>query len=131
MVPLKSPRTLLVIDDEPSVAAVLRRVFSRDVVHVCTDGEEALVLLETLEPDVIICDVGLPSLDGPSLYQCLLLQLPDLASRVLFISGGACHVVHASFLNKTTQPHLLKPFSLAQIREAVDGIAEQTLQQAV
>lgn len=117
------PRTLLLIDDEPSVTTVLKRVFSQDVVHICADGASALDMLAQIEPDVIVCDLGLPQIDGPSLYQLLLLEYPDMVDRIIFISGGACSMAHAGFLSKGHRPHLQKPFSLAQIRTLVDDVA--------
>jgi len=59
-------RTLLVIDDEPTVRDVLSRYLTKEGFHVLTasDGRQGLELAERLRPEVIILDVMMPRLDG-------------------------------------------------------------------
>ena len=83
-----SPR-VLVVDDEPSVAQlitdVLRRLGCRVRLH--TDSNRALqeALREPFE--LIICDLRMPGLDGRAFHRILNERNPELARRLLFITG--------------------------------------------
>jgi DNA-binding NtrC family response regulator len=122
---LPAPRTLFLVEDEPSVGEVIRRIFRQDVVHAYEDGQAALNALEVIDPDVIICDLGIPLIDGPTLFQWVLLQRPELQDRFVFISGGACSDEHARFIRRSACPTLKKPFSLSQIRDLVEQVASR------
>jgi DNA-binding NarL/FixJ family response regulator len=65
-IPLMSP-TVLIVDDHPAFRASARRLLGRhdyDVVGEAADGREALAVAETVRPDVVLLDVGLPDIDG-------------------------------------------------------------------
>jgi CheY-like chemotaxis protein len=57
---------VLVVDDEPSVADVCREFLSSEgyQVTVAASGEEALRVIPTLAPDVILTDITLPGVSG-------------------------------------------------------------------
>src|SRR6478736_8194013 len=59
---------VLIVDDSAYVRKVVRQMLSRspflEVVGAARDGEEALELVETLQPDVVTLDLNMPRLDG-------------------------------------------------------------------
>ena len=59
-------RTILVVDDEQPIADILKFKLEKEgyQVHVAYDGEEALVKVEELHPDLILLDIMLPLKDG-------------------------------------------------------------------
>jgi DNA-binding NarL/FixJ family response regulator len=61
-------RTVLVVDDEPSLRRLLVLLLKRDprfeVIGEAGDGAAALVAVEQLDPDLVLLDLGLPVLDG-------------------------------------------------------------------
>ncbi|AWV88742.1 hybrid sensor histidine kinase/response regulator [Bradymonas sediminis] len=71
--------TVLVIDDDPTMRDLLRRMLEREGFAVATaaSGSEGLLLAEQLHPDIITLDVMMPSMDGWSLLS-LLKENPDL-----------------------------------------------------
>ena len=81
---------VLLVDDEPSLRAVYPQVLAHDYdVSVAASGREALaVLVDRPDFDVILCDLSMPDMDGPALYDALRFQAPQLLDRVLFCSGG-------------------------------------------
>jgi two-component system NtrC family sensor kinase len=81
--------SVLVVDDEPEVAAMVAEVVTRagHVAMVATDGHAALARLEAGRFDAVLCDVRMPILDGPALRARLAETRPDLASRFVFMTG--------------------------------------------
>lgn len=117
------PRRVLLIDDEPSIGHLIRCALRNDVVHICLDGQSAISALAEASPDIILCDLLLPDLDGPSVFSWLLQQRPALAGRVVFVSGGATSASHERFLQQTQQPVLTKPFRLQKLLDTIEQVA--------
>jgi CheY-like chemotaxis protein len=58
--------TALVLDDDPAILNLLRKLLENDgfKVEAVGDGLEGLMKLEALRPDIVICDMMMPNLDG-------------------------------------------------------------------
>ena len=70
--------TILIVDDSKMVRAMVRGALERDrhrVVEAC-DGKDALGMLATESPDLIVTDINMPEMDGLSLIQAVR-QLPE------------------------------------------------------
>jgi CheY-like chemotaxis protein len=80
----------LVIDDEPSVTKALTTLLRRDgyTTDTADNGNRALALLQERRYDVILWDLRMPDLDGPTFYGILTRQYPALRRRVIFLTGG-------------------------------------------
>ncbi len=110
---------LLIVEDEPMVRAVAERALERQgyTVETASDGEEALALFaEGKNYDLIVSDVVMPNMDGPTMARALRVQRPDM--RILFMSGYAEEQLRTS-INLDKVAFLPKPFSVQQIAEAV------------
>jgi len=119
--PLHAPVTLLVIDDEPSFVKALALLLRRDgaTVDTADNGNCALALLQERCYDVILCDLHMPALDGPTFYAILTSQYPALCSRVIFLTGDTLCADSLTFLEQCGQPWLPKPCTIAAIRNAI------------
>ena len=114
---------ILLVEDEDMVRAVAERALTRQGYTVVTasEGEEALGLLaaqaeEDEQFDMIVSDVVMPNMDGPTMARHVRKKYPDLP--ILFMSGYAEEQLRKSIdLDKVN--FLPKPFSVAQIAEAV------------
>ncbi len=114
---------VLLVDDEPGILSVLQRFFDEkyDLV-VASNGSDALRLLESGEEfDVILCDVILPYLNGMSLYKKLAQTQPDVAERIIFMTGGALSPAVASFFVTIKNKTFDKPFDLFELEAAVEA----------
>ena len=112
---------ILVIDDEPVVCSSLKRLLAGegDVVTV-TSAREALDHIESGERfDVLLCDVMMPGMDAPSLYEGLLEVAPAQAERMVFMTGGAFSTRARDFLESVPNPRVDKPFDVAALRAIV------------
>ncbi len=122
---LPPPRRLrvLVVDDE----AMLRRAFQRLIgaMHetVTTDGPGALELLRR-DPrfDVIVCDLMMPDVDGPELYERVTEEHPKLASRFVFLTGGVFTDRARTFLERHDFKMLRKPVPQKELLSAIHEI---------
>jgi CheY-like chemotaxis protein len=117
---------LLVIDDEPSIAAFIRNALLPHEVATVASGREALAALDTRSFDAVLCDVVMPDLTGVQVYEHVRTHNPALARRFLFISGGALGEL-APEVSSYGVPLLYKPFSLRELREALDQLLEPAL----
>lgn len=114
-------RAVLVIDDEPwilDLAAELLRGEGHDV-ETAQSGEAALSVLGRREFDVIVSDWKMPGLNGMRLYEHLTATRPDLARRVLFMTGDVVNDTFQSFLERHRLDCLSKPFAAGEFRTAV------------
>jgi len=83
-------KRVLVVDDQTAVRELVAAVLAADghSVETARDGADALRLLDSAKPyDLIVSDLKMPSLDGPSLYLELTRRFPDTRPHLLFISG--------------------------------------------
>jgi two-component system NtrC family sensor kinase len=122
-VPL-SAKTILLVDDNEGNAKALARLLRRDghSVDIRVDGHEALETLNQQHYDLIICDVHMPRLEGPELYERLSATHPHLLSRFLFITGDMLSPEIVDFFQQTDVPYLTKPFGAAKARHAVQQV---------
>ncbi len=114
---------ILLVEDEDMVRAVAERALTRQGYTVVTagEGEEALGLLAAQADgeqqfDMIVSDVVMPNMDGPTMAKHVRKHYPELP--ILFMSGYAEEQLRKS-INLDKVNFLPKPFSVAQIAEAV------------
>jgi hypothetical protein len=111
---------LLMIDDEPMLLRTLPRMIpSHDV--VCLEhAQEALSLLERDRGfDIIFCDLMMPTMTGMQFYEALLARAPQLARRVVFLTGGVTSANTADFLRVVDNDCLTKPILPRALRSFV------------
>ena len=114
--------TVMLVEDEDMVRAVAERALARQGYTVLTaeNGEAALDLLERGErPDLLISDVVMPLMDGPTMVRHARKRYPDLP--IVFMSGYAEEQLRKSIdLDNVT--FLPKPFSVQQLAEAARDV---------
>ena len=110
--------TVLLVEDEPMVRSVAERALTRHGYTVITadNGEDALEILERNEPvDLLISDVVMPGMDGPTMVRQARQSRPEL--KILFMSGYAEEQLRNS-IDIENVNFLPKPFSVADLAEA-------------
>jgi PAS domain S-box-containing protein len=111
---------VLVVDDEPAVGLAVRRVLKDHDVTVVTTAQEALRHInEGTEFDVILSDLMMPGMSGMDFYAVLARENPQVAARVVFVTGGAFTPGANAFLDRVANERLEKPFHFQQLRELV------------
>jgi DNA-binding NtrC family response regulator len=81
-------QTVLVVDDEQSLAEMIAAILRKSgyVSHIAHSAEEALRLLDTITPHVLVSDVTMPGMDGVQLGIQLRKRCPEC--KVLLCSGA-------------------------------------------
>jgi signal transduction histidine kinase/CheY-like chemotaxis protein len=115
-------RNALVVDDEESNAALVRRVLAGAGYDVesTTLSRRALVMIERTAYDAVICDVKMPELSGQELYGRVCQIRPEMARRFIFITGDIDGEDTRQFLDESRCSYFMKPFNLERLTAAVD-----------
>ncbi|NOZ85896.1 MAG: response regulator [Deltaproteobacteria bacterium] len=119
-------RTVLVVDDEPGIRDFLNRLLTREGMDVTTTDTSigALHLFKGgFVPDVILCDLRLPDMDGSTLRRKTAKSYPELARRFVFITGDTANERSLTFMDQSSAPCLEKPFTRDQLMDALELIA--------
>jgi two-component system cell cycle sensor histidine kinase/response regulator CckA len=114
--------TILLVEDEDMVRAVAERALTRQGYTVMTaeNGEAALELLDRNgRPDLLISDVVMPTMDGPTMVRHARDRYPDLP--IIFMSGYAEEQLRKS-IDLDNVAFLPKPFSVQQLAEAARDV---------
>jgi len=111
--------SLLLTDDDPSILALLRKIFSPEDyhLHTATDGGEALALLKATRIDAALVDWKMPGMDGLDLLKEIRKSYPSIMVVMLTGEGGIDEAVEAIKLGAVD--FLTKPFSFEGLRARV------------
>jgi signal transduction histidine kinase/CheY-like chemotaxis protein len=120
--PAPRRRKALVVDDEESNAALVRRVLAGAGYDVesTTLSRRALVMIERTAYDAVIADVKMPELSGQELYGRVCQIRPEMARRFIFITGDIDGEDTREFLDQSRCSYFMKPFNLERLTAAVD-----------
>jgi signal transduction histidine kinase/CheY-like chemotaxis protein len=112
---------VLVLDDEQAIAELLgemlRLLGYRST--VCYNPEEALELLRQHEFAVVLSDFRMPQMDGRKFFHAAAEKRPEMAHRIVFLTGDTVSEDTQAFLDSTGNPYLSKPFHMAKVGETV------------
>jgi len=113
---------ILVIDDEPLLGRTLSFMLEeRHDVVVLGNGREALARLEAdSEFDLVLCDLDMPEVTGQTVYETVARLHPELASRFVLMTGGACARWAEEFLARYPGVQLDKPFSTDDVEQVLE-----------
>ena len=117
-----SPLPVLLIEDEPAVMAYVRAALERGGYPVvcCESGVDALCLLENGAFLGVVSDMRTPGgVDGGQVHAWIVRHRPELASRVVFITGDIANEETVATLRQTGAPCVEKPFRVQQFIEVV------------
>jgi DNA-binding response OmpR family regulator len=110
---------ILVVDDDPVVRMTTRDFLSSKgyAVTVAAGGREALSMVETVSPDVVLLDVAMPDMDGMETLRRLVAAWPTLP--VIMITANADIEITSKVLQIGAADYVPKPFDLDYLDQAV------------
>ena len=107
-------RKILVLEDEPAVQTLIRKQLTAHgfEVTVASDGLDGLMKLEGLKPDLIVCDVMMPNLDGMEFVKAIKAQQKTQQVPVIFLTAKTDPRSMIDGINVGARFYVTKPFTL-------------------
>ncbi|GAB4226046.1 MAG: response regulator transcription factor [Stanieria sp.] len=123
----RDSKKLLLIDDDPNLILLVKDYLEFRGYNVMTaeNGREALDLLEQSIPDMIICDVMMPEMDGYSLVQHIRQEPRTNRIPVLFLSAKGQSQDRVKGLNEGADVYMVKPFEPEELVAQVESSLNQ------
>ncbi len=124
----KGRKRILVVDDEKAVAELIRRVLQSHnyIVDTTLDGEAAIGLIEANCYDLVVADLKMPGVGGMELFQHFNRIDPEIARRIVFLSGDVINPHTLTFLRDTQSLYLTKPCTIEELLGFVKAALERS-----
>jgi two-component system, OmpR family, response regulator len=116
---------VLVVEDEPKMAALIRRVLvaERHVVDVAADGVGAMALAATGPHDVVVLDRMLPDIDGVTVLR--LLRARGVRAPVLMLTALGTVDDRVAGLDAGADDYLAKPFAFSELLARIRALGRR------
>lgn len=103
-------QTIVVIEDDNNLRDYIKKIFHNAgyLVHTAADGAEGLKLVEKIEPNMVILDLGLPTLKGEAVCQEIKSNYSHIPVIILTARDTTADVVKG--LNLGADDYITKPF---------------------
>jgi two-component system response regulator (stage 0 sporulation protein F) len=112
-------KKVLVVDDQYGIRVLIREVFAREnvSVYLAANGKQALEMIQTVQPDLILLDMKMPGMDGLELLRRL--HKLNFQTKIIMMTayGELDMVDEASKLGALA--HFTKPFDIEELRSEV------------
>jgi len=118
-----SDRLIAIVEDDARLAGMFRDIldcFGNLRLQIFSDGQEARTSLPALNADLILLDVGLPNLDGASLFKILRGHSNTKNTPIIVITGSHDWELHRMGLQ--TGLLLRKPFEIEELLRMIQAL---------
>ena len=117
-------KKILIVDDEPNIVMTLEYTFKKSnyEVFIARDGQEALDILKTNFPDVIILDIMMPMVDGFATLEQIRKDANLQHTKVMFLSAKNKESDIEKGLALGADAYMTKPFSIKKVVEKVEKL---------
>ncbi len=117
-------KKILIVDDEPNIIMSLEYTFKKNnfEVFIARDGQEALDILESQIPNVIILDVMMPNVDGYATLEAVRKEEKLNNCKVIFLSAKNKESDIQKGMDLGANAYMTKPFSLKKLIDKVNDL---------
>ncbi|MDP4249194.1 MAG: response regulator [Bacteroidota bacterium] len=125
-----SRKNILIIEDESEIRFLLKDMLKEEyIISEAEDGQKALELMQKVIPDLIICDVMMPNMNGLEL--CDKIKNTPAVCHIPFIMLSARDTVeqHMEGYEVGADAYIAKPFHMAHLKIRIRKMLEQTQKQ--
>jgi len=123
---VRTPTRVLVVDDyEPWLRFERLTFLGRKDLHIigeCSDGDEAVQKADELKPDLILLDIGLPTLNGIDAARRIRQVSPD--SKILFVSENRSPDIAEEALSTGAGGYVVKSDAAGELLPAIKAVLE-------
>jgi CheY-like chemotaxis protein len=115
---------VLVLDDEEALADMMGEMLTiyGAQTEVVNDSRAALKLIEHNDFDVILSDFCMPNINGREFYEAVCATRPEMANKIIYLTGDVLNEDTRRFLHDCGRPFLLKPFDFEEVQHAISGL---------
>lgn len=122
---------ILVVEDELEIAHLIKLYLEKEGfnVHLCRNGEHALQMAQSLQPDVVVLDLMLPGLDGLEVCAQIRQKPGDKDPYILMVTAKGEEIDRIIGLSTGADDYLVKPFSPRELVARVRALLRRSLRQ--
>ena len=120
-----TPGRVLVVDDEPEIAALIRDSIGDSAqweIDAASEGYDGLLKVGTFRPDVLVLDLKMPHMDGFEVCRRVKSNPATRSISILAITGDAAPAVAERALRSGADAFLAKPFRIADLQQHLDRL---------
>ncbi|AHF02316.1 hypothetical protein THIAE_06905 [Thiomicrospira aerophila AL3] len=121
---------ILIVDDEPAMLSILAKTLNkRFELYVAGSAKDALELIESLKPELILLDVMMPDMDGLTLLKTIRELEWGQVMAIVLVTADNSEATHVKGLEYGADDFITKPFSLRLLELRIDNLlARNTFQ---
>lgn len=115
---------ILIVDDDTNICELLRLYIEKEgyEASIANDGETALKMFDSVNPDLVLLDIMLPGLDGYELLE----YLRPTGTSVIFITAKGSLGDRVKGLRLGADDYIVKPFEIAELVARVESVLRRT-----
>ena len=113
--------TVLVVDDDASIRRLFRALLSRTyAVREAASGEEAVEIISSWSPELVLLDIMMPGIDGYETCRRLKALPTEQSPQVIMVSGKSAPAEQARAFEVGADDYMIKPVDPAELRSRVE-----------
>jgi DNA-binding NtrC family response regulator len=119
---------ILVVDDETSLLDSIVEQLTRlgHSANGCSTADLAFDLVMNEVFDIVVTDIRMPGIDGPTFYETVSIKRPLLRDRFIFITGDSLNQRASRFIDSKIVPCIKKPFKIAELNRTINEVASRS-----
>jgi DNA-binding NtrC family response regulator len=120
--------TVLIIDDDTELLDNVNQLLAEEGFEVimASTGANGVALAKARSPDIIVCDVGMPAMDGYSVLGAIRGHAPTRGTPFIFLTARADREGLRAGMNLGADDYVTKPFILSELLESVRARLRRT-----
>lgn len=117
-------KKILLVDDEPNIIMSLEYTFKKQnfEVFIARDGQEALDILKTEQPNIIILDIMMPNVDGYATIESIKKNEKLTHCKIIFLSAKNKESDIEKGMQLGANAYMTKPFSIKKLVDQVNEL---------
>lgn len=119
---------ILVVDDETRMLDTIVEQLTRlgHSANGCSNAELAFELVMNEVFDIVVTDIRMPGIDGPTFYESVSIKRPLLRDRFIFITGDSLNQRANRFIDSKIAPCIKKPFKIAELNRTINEVVSRS-----
>jgi signal transduction histidine kinase/ligand-binding sensor domain-containing protein/DNA-binding response OmpR family regulator len=126
--PVTAKKILVVDDNEDILELIEMNLNDQYLVTTAKNGEEALNIIERVQPHLVVSDVMMPVMDGIELCERIKLNKSTIHIPVILLTARSLETHKTEGISKGADLYITKPFDMDYLKSAISGIFRREVQ---